>query len=101
VHPENPRPAYLGANSLIVLGEHERAREWLSRAMAVDPDDTLTQYNVACGYSVLGDFDAAFDLLERVLAQASPWIKSWIKFDSTLDPLRNLPRYQKLLELIQ
>jgi adenylate cyclase len=101
MHPENPRPAYLGANSLIVLGEHERAREWLSRAMAVDPDDGLTQYNVACGYSELGDFDAAFDLLERVLANASPWIKSWIKFDSTLDPLRSLPRYRKVLELIQ
>ena len=48
LHPENPRPAYLGAGCLISLGERDRAREWLSRAMAIDPDDVLTQYNVAC-----------------------------------------------------
>jgi len=69
--------------------------------MAIDPDDFLTQYNVACGYSGLGDFDAAFDLLERVIPRASPWIRSWFKLDSTLDPLRSLPRYQKLAELLQ
>jgi len=26
LHPENPRPAYMGAQVLIVLGEQERAR---------------------------------------------------------------------------
>ena len=47
-HPENPRPAYLGANALAFLGETERAKEWSARALAIDPDDVLTQYNVAC-----------------------------------------------------
>lgn len=100
-HPENTRPAYLGAMCLIELGEPERAREWLSRAMAIDPDDQLTQYNVACGYCRLGDRDAAFELLEKSLLNASDWIKAWIRFDSDLDPLRGLPRYQKLRELIE
>jgi len=99
-HPENPRPAYLGAGSLIWLGQHDRAREWLSRAMAIDPDDVLTQYNIACVLAQLGDHDQAFDLLERLLPRANHETKSWIKHDSDFDQLRALPRYQKVLELI-
>jgi len=101
VHPENTRAAYLGGSCLIELGEPERAREWLSRALAIDPDDVMTQYNVACAYCKLGDLEPAFDLLERVLPASSDWMKSWIKYDSDFDPLRKLPRYQKILELIK
>ena len=100
LHPENPRPAYLGAGCLINLGQHERAREWLARAMAIDPDDVLTQYNVACILTQLGDHDQAFDLLERLLPHANHETKSWIKHDSDFDKLRALPRYKKVLELI-
>src|SRR5437660_6452450 len=46
--PENPRPAYLGAAALITLGDKDRARERLARALATDPDDIWTQYNAAC-----------------------------------------------------
>jgi len=101
LHPENPRPAYLGANCLLAIGERDRAMEWLSRATAIDPDDILTQYNVACVYAKLGDFDRAFELLERLLPHANHETKSWIKVDSDFDSLRSLPRYQKVLELIQ
>src|SRR5438132_4815849 len=41
--PENPRPAYLGAAALITLGDKDRAREWLARALATDPDDIWKQ----------------------------------------------------------
>jgi adenylate cyclase len=101
LHPENPRPAYLGAAALISVGERDRAREWLARAMAIDPDDVLTQYNVACGRSKLGEFEQAFDLLERLLPHANHETKSWVKFDSDLDGLRDQPRYARVLELIQ
>ncbi len=102
LHPENPRPAYLGAAALVTLGEKDRAKEWVSRALAIDPDDILTQYNAACVYSVLGDIEPAFDLLERLLPHAGHELISggWIKNDSALDPLRSHPRYQKVLELI-
>ena len=101
LHPENPRPAYLGAGALITLGETDRAREWVSRALAIDPDDIYTQYNAACVYSMLGDIEPAFDLLERILPYAGHELKhGWIKHDSSLDPLRSHPRYQKILELV-
>jgi len=102
VHPENPRSAYLGANALVTVGDKDRAREWASRALSIDPDDVLTQYNVACVYSLLGDIERAFDLLDRLLPKAGHELKhGWIKHDSDLDPLRNHPRYQKILEIIE
>jgi adenylate cyclase len=99
-HPEIPRPAYLGATALIGLGDIERAREWLSRALAIDPDDLLTQYNAACVHARLGDSEQAFDLLERLLPHANHETKSWVKFDSDFETLRSLPRYAKVLALI-
>jgi adenylate cyclase len=101
LHPENARPAYLGAGALITLGETDRAREWVSRALAIDPDDIYTQYNAACVYCMLGDIEPAFDLLERILPYAGHELKhGWIKHDSSLDALRSHPRYQKILELV-
>jgi adenylate cyclase len=101
LHPENPRPAYLGAAALVRLGQTDRAKEWLSRALAIDPDDILTQYNAACIYSLLGDIEPAFDLLERLLPHAGRELYAgWIKHDSDLNALRGHPRYQKVLKLI-
>jgi adenylate cyclase len=100
LHPDNPRPAYLGAAALVELSQNDRAREWLARTLAIDPDDILTQYNAACIYSRLGETDMAFDLLERLLPHANHETKAWIKHDSDFDPLRDHPRYQKVLELV-
>jgi len=100
LHAEDPRPAHLGIAALLELGENDRAREWMSRALAIDPDDPLAQYNLACGYTKLGDLDAAFDLLEKSIPRSGPEQWQWFKHDSDLDPLRKHPRYQKILELI-
>ena len=101
VHPENARAAYLGGTVLTALGEKEQAREWGARALAIDPDDVMTQYNVACIHSQLGDLDQALDLLERLIPNAGQELKrGWIQHDSDLDPLRNHPRFQKIMEMI-
>ena len=100
VHPDNARPAYLGAAALVSIGEIERGREWLARALTTDPDDILTQYNVACLYAKLGESDAALELLERLLPNANHETKAWIRHDSDFDSLQNQPRFQKILELI-
>ena len=96
-HPDDPRPAHLGAGALFELGEMERAREWISRALAIDPDDPLTLYNVACGLTKLRDYDQAFALLERAIAGGGPELVNWVKYDSDLDGLRNDARYPALL----
>ena len=101
LHPEDARPAQLGSGALVELGETERAKEWISRAMAIDPDDYVAQYNAACCYTQLGDIDTALDLLERCLPNLGHEKQNWSKYDSELDPLRNHPRYQKIFELIR
>jgi adenylate cyclase len=57
LHPEDPRPAQLGPGAPFEPGEMNRAREWIARALAIDPDDPLTLYNVACGYTKLRNLD--------------------------------------------
>jgi adenylate cyclase len=98
-YPENPRPAYVGASALAFLGEIERAKEWSARALAIDPDDILTQYNVACFYCILGELDRALDLLERLLPDANHETKAWVKQDSDFAPLHGHPRWQRVLGL--
>jgi adenylate cyclase len=100
LHPDDPRPAHLGAGALFELGDMERAREWVARALAIDPDDPLTLYNVACGYTKLGELDAAFEMLGRSIRNGGPELINWVKYDSDLDGLRNDPRYQKFIESI-
>jgi adenylate cyclase len=99
-HPEDSRPAQLGAGALLELGEKQRAREWTARAMAIDPDDPVAQYNAACSYSRLGDTDLALDLLERCLPNLGHEKVNWSKYDSELDPVRSNPRYQKIMEAL-
>jgi len=99
LHPENSGPLQLGAAALAALGERERAKEWLARALAIDPDDNISRYNAACVYSLLGESDRAIDLLEGVLKLVSSDMKLWFKNDSDLDPIRSHPRYQGLLQL--
>lgn len=101
LHPDDARPAELGSVALIELGESDRAREWIARALAIEPNNAPTQYNAACGYAQLGDLDKAFDLLERGLANAGPEFGRWIQHDSSLSSLRKDPRYQDLLEAIR
>jgi adenylate cyclase len=78
----------------------ERAREWVSRALAIDPDDPLTLYNVACGLTKLREYDQAFALLERAIAGGGPELVNWVKYDSDLDGLRNDARYPALLSRV-
>ena len=100
LHPGNPRPAYLGAVGLAVLGEFARAKEWAERALVIDPDDGLTKYNVACVCSLLGEHERAIDLLVDLLPSATQERKRWVKHDSDLDPIRSHPRFPEVLELL-
>jgi adenylate cyclase len=100
LHPEDPRPAYLGIAALIEMGENDRAREWIARALVIGSEDPLTQYNVACGYTKLGETEQALNLLERMLPNVGEEIRMWIKHDSDFAGLHDQPRFQKLLKSI-
>jgi len=99
LHPDSSGPLQWGAGALASLGDRDRAKEWLARALAIDPDDNNARYNAACTYSLLGESDRAIDLLESCVQQVASDMKLWLKNDSDLDPIRTHPRYQRLLQL--
>jgi len=98
-NPDDARALHLGAGSLIVLGEIERADKWLQRALEIDPDDPIVLYNVACNYAALNRVAKAFECLERAVDKGTI-SEGWMKNDADLDNLRSDPRYAALLERI-
>jgi adenylate cyclase len=86
-----------GVTSLIALGEVERAKEWTSRAMLLEPENVNLRYNLACGMVTLGETAMAIELLEPVLARAQRQNLIWFATDNSLDPIRDDPRLQALI----
>jgi adenylate cyclase len=101
VNAEDPRPAIAGALALLELGEKERAKEWTLRAQAIENEDPISLYNLACVCSHVGDRDGAFELLTRAVLHGRRWWKDWIEKDSDLDGIRADPRYPQLLASLQ
>jgi adenylate cyclase len=96
--PDNGSALSLGAASLAVLGQPERARQWLERALLVDPDNLNIRYNFVCNLLVhFHDTDAALDMLEPVLSVAGQTMVKLIEVDLDLDSVRDDPRFQQML----
>jgi adenylate cyclase len=86
-----------GAGALAALGETDRARDWMNRALLVDPDNMLMRYNFACMLVVLGEFDEAIDMLGPVIGTAPRALLTHAGFDTDLDALRTDPRFTAML----
>jgi adenylate cyclase len=95
-YPDDTRALYLGAGALIANGQREKGLDWTRRAVAVDPTDTGTLYNVACIYSRAGMQEEAMGYLEKAVANGFAQ-KAWIENDDDLASLRDMPRYKTLL----
>jgi adenylate cyclase len=100
-HPENSRPAQLGAATLARLGEHDRAVDWLDRAMFLDPDDAIAIYNAACTFAQLGENDKAIASLEKWANTSGSELERWIETDSDFDPIRQDPRFVAISDKLQ
>jgi len=97
LNPDDTRALSLGGTILIRLGEMEKAINWGKRAQAIDPDEPVVQYNMACIYSLAGKIEQALDCFEKAIqiGYASP---EWAENDIDLDPIRDQPRFQKALK---
>jgi adenylate cyclase len=89
-----------GAGILALLGERERAKEWAARALLLDPENSNLRYNLACAMAQAGEHDAAIDMLDDLYSSGNARMESlrWANHDNDLDPLRNLPRFQAVME---
>jgi adenylate cyclase len=87
-----------GSIALSVLGKTERAKDWMHRALLVDPDNMDMRYNFACALAIhLKETDAALDLLAPVFAGVSAGFINYAKIDPDLDFLRDDPRFKAML----
>jgi adenylate cyclase len=83
--------------SLIALGQLDRIRYWVNRALMFDPDNFSMRYNFACALSDAGDFEAAMDMLDGIKGNFSRDSLQWMKTDPDLVALRTHPRYEALI----
>jgi adenylate cyclase len=96
--PNNGAAMAYGANALAALGEAERAKDWISRALLIDPDNMNARYNFACVLTThLKEPDAALELLGPVFETLAIGFLNHAKADPDLDPLRNDPRFKAMV----
>ncbi len=97
-NPRHGAALAYGASALAVLGERERAHEWVSRALLLDPGSHAMRYNLACALATdLGEVSEAIDLLTPYFEVATVSELAHAAIDPDFDLLRDDPRYQALV----
>jgi len=87
-----------GADALAALGERDRAKDWVDRALLIDPDNMNMRYNFACTFvTQLEDTDAALEMLGPVFARWNSGFIKHAKADPDLDLIRDDARFKAML----
>ncbi len=88
----------VGVTALGALGEADRAKEWMERALLIDPDNLRIRYNFACSLATaLGDPEAALAMLEPVLERDPGGLVRATPTDPDFAGLRDDPRFQTMV----
>lgn len=97
--PTNGAALSAGASSLIILSEIERGKDWVERALLLDPDNLMVRYNAACALTFRNaDLEGAMDLLKEYFERLeSPGNIHHTEIDPDMDPLREDPRFIEML----
>jgi eukaryotic-like serine/threonine-protein kinase len=90
--------------ALAYMGHHDEAIEEGQRGVALLPisndgySGPYIQHQLARIYLLVGEQEKALDQLEPLLKIPYYLSPGWLKIDPTFDPLRNNPRFRKLVE---
>jgi adenylate cyclase len=96
--PSNGAALGILAGGHALLGDEERAREWISRALLIDPENLNMRYNFACILSAcLKDTEGAIKMLETTLSLAGASQVRVADTDTDFDHIRDDPRFQKMI----
>ncbi len=97
--PANANALATGANAFALVGEDQRARAWIDRALLLDPDNTRMRYNLACALVArLNDPEAGLAMLGPYFEQeTSPTQIRHVDADPDMDAVREDAKYQQML----
>ena len=84
--------------ALAVLGQRERAKDWMSRALLIDPENINSRYNFACALAnYLNDTEGALEMLGPAFEKMGAGLVTHAKVDPDFDCIRDDPRFQAML----
>jgi adenylate cyclase len=97
--PSNASALASGVAGLAALGQLDRARDWIDRALLLEPDNISMRYNLACALVIdIKDHDAALELFRPYFEGViSPTQIKHMTADPDLDPIRDDPRFKEML----
>src|SRR5256886_2204859 len=96
--PNNGSAMGHGSDALAVLGQGERAKEWMGRALLIDPENLSMRYNFVCALANhLNDKEAALEMLGPAFEKMGAGLVNHAKIDPDMDPLREHPRFKAML----
>ncbi|MEY2485626.1 MAG: adenylate cyclase [Verrucomicrobiota bacterium] len=91
-----------GSVALTVLGQRERAKDWMDRALLIDPENVTMRYNFVCALAnYLKDKEAALQMLGPVFEKMGTGLVTHAKVDPDLACIRDDPRFKEMLEIAE
>jgi adenylate cyclase len=87
-----------GSLALAMLDQRERARDWMGRALLIDPENLTMRYNFVCTLADrLNDKEAALEMLGPALAKMGATLLNHARIDPDLDCIRDDPRFKAMI----
>ena len=77
-----------GGIALAVLGQRERAKDWMGRALLIDPENLTVRYNFACALANhLHEKEAALEMLGPAFEKMGSGLINHAKIDPDFDSI--------------
>jgi adenylate cyclase len=90
---------FVAGYTYAMLGMDKEANVVLENMLENAKNGFVPPTQLAIMYTGLGQYDKALEQVEQAYLIRDNWIM-WAKFSSTLDPIRNDPRYMKVMEML-
>ncbi|HEX8842725.1 MAG TPA: TIR domain-containing protein [Sphingomicrobium sp.] len=101
--PSNATVLASASSALGALGEKQKAKDWIERALLLDPGNNVMRYNLACALATdLNDSDRAIEVLEPLFRTTTGVTHvRHAEADPDLDPLRDDPRFKQMIDQVR